>query len=206
MLDEMDKKGVKPDIVSFNTLLNGYLKKGDDRFQEIIKKISSEGLEPDVVNYNCRISKLCRDLETIKGEELLDVMISKGIQPNLTTFATIINRFCRQGDVNAAVKVFKRMKDMKKNGREGATPKPDTYVVLIRGLVDKGDFTEALAICRECLTNRFAPPFEVVRGLIDGLLKDSKIDEAKDVVAKMRMAIKGDAVDAWNKFESALSL
>ena len=92
------------------------------------------------------------------------------------------------------------------NGKDGLSPNPDTYIMLIRSLAEKGEFGHALVISKECLTKKFAPPFEVVKGLIDGLVKDSKVDEAKDFVAKMREILKGDAVDAWKKFESALSL
>nr|XP_010933276.1 pentatricopeptide repeat-containing protein At1g61870, mitochondrial [Elaeis guineensis] len=212
VLDEMAEKkrdsAVEPDIISYNTLLNGYLKKGDaDGFEEILKEIAHRGLEPNVVTFNCRISKFCKKSESFKAEELLDVMVSKGSQPNLGSFNTIIAGFCKEGDVASALRVFKRMKVMKRmNGKDGLSPNPDTYIMLIRSLAEKGEFGHALVISKECLTKKFAPPFEVVKGLIDGLVKDSKVDEAKDFVAKMREILKGDAVDAWKKFESALSL
>lgn len=200
--------GVEPDIISYNTLLNGYLKKGDDGgFEEILKKIAGRGLEPNVVTFNCRISKFCGENKSFKAEELLDVMVSKEIQPNLGTFNAIIVGFCKEGDVGSAMRVFKRMRVMKRmNGKEGVSPNPDTYIALIRSLVEKGQLGEALMICKECLTRKLAPPFEVVNGLIDGLVKDSKVDDAKDVITKMREILKGDAVDAWKKFEGALTL
>ncbi|CAL9092872.1 unnamed protein product [Musa textilis] len=209
VLEEMGKKGVKPDIVSYNTLLSGYLKKGDDdRFEAILNEIlNNKGLEPNVVTYNCRISKFCQISESCTAEELLEVMISKGIQPNSISFNTIIRGFIKEGDVSAAVRVFKRMRTVtRKNGSGSLSPNAEIYVLLIRGLIQQNEFCEALAICKECLTKKIAPPFEVVKGLIDGLLRDSKVDEARDVVAKMRTVTKHDAVDAWKKLEGALSL
>lgn len=208
VIDEMSEKGITPDIISFNTLLSGFLKNGeDDQFDEILEQILSAGLEPNVVTYNCRISKFCRNSETFKAQEVLDVMISKGIHPNLTTFSTIISEYSAEGDVNAALVVYKRMKVMKRtNKSEGASPSADMYVRLVRGLVEKGEFGEALSICQECLNNKYALPFEVVKALIDGLVKDSRIDEAKDIVAKMRTIVKGEAVNTWNKLEGELSL
>ncbi|XP_074565652.1 small ribosomal subunit protein mL103 (rPPR7)-like [Curcuma longa] len=207
-IDEMAEKGITPDIISFNALLSGYLKNGeDDRFDEILEQISSAGLEPNIVTYNCRISKFCQDSETLKAEELLDVMVSKGIHPNLKTFSTIISGYLAEGNVNAALKVYKRMKVTKsRNKSEGVPPNADIYVVLVRGLVEKGEFGEALDICQECLNNKYELPFEVVKALIDGLVKNSRIDEAKDVVAKMRTIVKGFDIDAWNKLEGELSL
>ncbi|XP_074565722.1 uncharacterized protein LOC141822189 [Curcuma longa] len=208
VIDGMAEKGITPDIISFNTLLSGCLKNGeDDRFDEILEQISSTGLEPNVVTYNCRISKFCRDSETFKAQELLDVMVSKRIHPNLTTFSTIISGYSAEGDVNAALEVYKRMKVIKRtNKSEGVPPNADIYVVLARGLVEKGEFDEALGICQECLNNKYALPFEVVKVLIDDLVKNSRIEEAKDVAAKMRTIVKGFAIDAWNKLEGELSL
>ncbi|XP_042376333.1 pentatricopeptide repeat-containing protein At1g61870, mitochondrial-like [Zingiber officinale] len=208
VIDGMAEKGIAPDIISFNTLLSGYLKNGgDDRFDEILEQISSAGLEPNVVTCNCRISKFCQNSETFKAQELLDVMVSKGIHPNLTTFSTIISGYSAEGNVNAALEVFKRMKVMKRtNKSEGVSPNAYIYCVLVRDLVQNGEFGEALGICQECLNNKYVLPFEVVKALIDGLVKDSRIDEAKDVAAKMRMIVKGSAINSWNELEGELSL
>ncbi|XP_073000795.1 small ribosomal subunit protein mL103 (rPPR7)-like [Typha latifolia] len=209
LLGEMSgREELKPNIVSYNTLLTGYLRtKDDEGFDEILKEIISRGLEPNVVTFNCRITRFCAKGESFKAEELLDVMISKGVHPNLATFNALIDGFCKEGDAAAALRAFKRMKVMKRmNGSEGVEPNADTYITLMRSLVEKGGFGEALWVSKECLAKKVAPPFEVVKGLVDGLMKESKVDEAKAVVAKMRMVVKGDAVDAWNKVEGELAL
>ncbi|XP_020094056.1 pentatricopeptide repeat-containing protein At1g11630, mitochondrial-like [Ananas comosus] len=219
LLDEMsrpDNSRPAPNVVSYNTLLTAYLKNSgegagdedlDEKFDEILHEIARRGIEPSVVTFNCRIARFCAKGESFKAEELLDVMLAKGIRPNLGTFNALIAGFCKEGDADAAVGVFKRMKAMKRrNGSDGVAPNADTYVALLRALIWKGDFEGALGICRECLARKVAPPFEVTKGLIEGLVRESKVEEARDVAEKMRAVVRGDAKDAWDKVEGELSL
>lgn len=41
------------------------------------------------------------------------------------------------------------------NGSEGVSPNADIYGFLIRGLIEKGEFDEAMGICKECLTRNW---------------------------------------------------
>ncbi|KAH0463151.1 hypothetical protein IEQ34_007733 [Dendrobium chrysotoxum] len=208
VLDEMPKKGLEPDVISYNAILSGYLNKGDKvGFDDALKEINSKGIAPNVVTYNLRILNFCKRLESFKAEELLEVMISKGTRPYLSTFNIIIDGFCKEGNLYSATRVFKRMKSMKRaKGEKGFLPNADTYVVLIRGLVDTEDFASAEEICRECLIRKYVPPFESLKVLINQLVKDSKATAAKDLVDNMRKVVKGSAVASWSKLEAELPL
>ncbi|XP_010935507.1 small ribosomal subunit protein mL103 (rPPR7) [Elaeis guineensis] len=207
LLEEMPEKGVNPDIISYNTVLSGFLKKGDEaRFDEVLKKITEKGLSPNVVTYNCRISALCGKGKSFEAEELLDVMVSKEVYPNRLSFKTLIDAFSKQGDVDSAMRVFKRMQDMKRNDGSGVSASFEMYMVLLHGLVGKGKLGPGVEVFKECLERKWAPPFETVRGLVDGLIKNSQVDEAKDVIAKMRKVVRGDAADAWKNVEGEFAL
>lgn len=209
LFDEMKmKEEWEPDIISFNSILSGYLKNEDMvGFEDTMNEIYNKGIAPNVSTYNLRMLNFCKRLESFKAEELLDLVVSKGILPNLSTFSTIIEGFCKERDFEAAIRVFERMKDMKRaKGKKGFSPSADTYVVLIRGLVDNGDFSLARKICRECLLRKYAPPFEIMKALISGLVKDSKITDAMDLADMMRKVAKGAAVDSWTKLEAELPL
>uniref|UniRef100_A0A0D9XKT8 Pentacotripeptide-repeat region of PRORP domain-containing protein n=1 Tax=Leersia perrieri TaxID=77586 RepID=A0A0D9XKT8_9ORYZ len=214
LLDEMASKRVKhrpaPDIVSYNTVLAGYSSKGDgEGFEKLLKEINDRKLEPNVVTYNCRIQWFAKKGETFKGEELLDVMESKDVAPNYLTYNALVQGYCKEGNVGLAMRVFKRMKVMKRReGRSalGVSAHSQTYVVLFRSLVEKEKLDDALWICKSCFAMKVAPTFEAVKGLVEGLVKGGKSVEAKDVVAKMNLLVKGDAKVAWEKVVGELSL
>ncbi|KAJ6839430.1 pentatricopeptide repeat-containing protein-like, mitochondrial [Iris pallida] len=203
LLDEMSKSELTvPNIVSYNTVLDGCVKHGDEvNFEKIFKIVSDRKLEVNVVTYNYRLAMFCRRSESFKAEELLAVMAAREVEPNLASFNTVIQGFCREGDVGSAVRVFRMMK-----GKEEVVPNSKTYVALIRSLVEKGEYAVGLEICKECFARKFAPPFETVKGLIGGLVKDDRSEEAKEIVAKMKGAVRGDAAEAWKKFEAELAL
>ncbi|XP_066338186.1 small ribosomal subunit protein mS86 (rPPR1)-like [Miscanthus floridulus] len=213
LLDEMTNKKLKhrpaPDIISYNTVLAGYSVQDDEEgFEKLLKEISLNNLEPNVVTYNCRIQWFSKKGETVKGEELLDVMESKGVAPNYLTYNALVQGYCKEGNVGAAMRVFKRMKVMKRReGRSdlGISAHSQVYVVLFRSLVEKEKLDDALWICKSCFAMKAAPPFEAVKGLVEGLVKAGRSTEAKDVVAKMEFLVKGDAKLAWGKVVGELS-
>ncbi|KQJ97176.1 pentatricopeptide repeat-containing protein At1g61870, mitochondrial [Brachypodium distachyon] len=214
MLNEMTKKKFKhrppADIISYNTVLAGFSAQDDgEEFEKLLKEINENKLEPNVVTYNCRIQWFAKKGETFKGEELLDVMESKQVLPNYITYNALVQGYCKEGNVGAAMRVFKRMKVMKRReGRSdlGVSVHSQTYVVLFRTLVENERLDDALWICKSCFAMKAAPTFEAVKGLVEGLVKGGRSTEAKDVVAKMNFLVKGDAIVAWEKIAAELSL
>ncbi|CAN6287926.1 unnamed protein product [Urochloa humidicola] len=214
LLDEMANKKLKhrpaPDIISYNTVLAGYSMQDDEEgFEKLLKEINARKLEPNVVTYNCRIQWFAKRGETVKGEELLDVMESKEVAPNYLTYNALVQGYCKEGNVGPAMRVFKRMKVMKRReGRSdlGVSAHSQTYVVLFRSLVEKEKLDDALWICKSCFAMKAAPPFEAVKGLVEGLVKGGRSEEARDVIAKMDLLVKGDAKLAWGKIVGELSL
>ncbi|KAG0476006.1 hypothetical protein HPP92_012847 [Vanilla planifolia] len=206
LFDEMPKRGLTPDIISYNMVLHGYLKEGNqDGFDSLLKELSRRKLEPNVTTYNCRMASLCRRRKSFQAEDLLDVMLSRKIRPNRVSFNTLIDGFCKEGDASSAMRVYRRLQLMKNEDNSAASANFRTYVVLLCCLVEKGEFDSAFEICKLCLNIKWAPPFVVVKDLLQGLIKNSMEKKAKVIVNKMRQAVKGDAIDAWKKIEGELS-
>uniref|UniRef100_A0ACD5TJA1 Uncharacterized protein n=1 Tax=Avena sativa TaxID=4498 RepID=A0ACD5TJA1_AVESA len=214
LLNEMANKKFKhrpaPDIISYNTLLAGFSAQDDaEEFEKLLKEINENKLEPNITTYNCRVQWLAKKGETFKGEELLDVMESKGVLPNYVTYHALVQGYCKEGNVGAAMRVFKKMKVMKR--REGRSDlrvsvHSLTYMVLFRSLVENERLDDALWICNSCFAMKAAPPFDAVKGLVEGLVKGGRSAEAKGVVAKMNFLVKGDAKVTWENVTGKLSL
>ncbi|KAG7017691.1 Pentatricopeptide repeat-containing protein, mitochondrial, partial [Cucurbita argyrosperma subsp. argyrosperma] len=111
-------------------------------------------------------------------------MVSKGVKPNSSSYDAIIHGYGNS---------------MLEDGH--VSPSSPIYYSLIRSMVKEGEFT-----CREIIKRRWVPQFEAMEGLVRGLVGMSKVEEAKEVVEKMKKMLKGPAVDSWGKIEAALSL
>ncbi|XP_020597219.1 pentatricopeptide repeat-containing protein At1g11630, mitochondrial-like [Phalaenopsis equestris] len=206
MLDELPKRDILPDIISYNMVLNGYLKqKNEEGFEELLKELSKKKLDANVSTYNCRIAGLCDKGRSVEAEELLDVMTSKGISPNFFSFNSLIFGFCNEGNACAAMRIFRRMQELKSKYGSAASANSATYAVLLNCLVEKGEFHSALEICNLCLSKKWAPPFHAVKGLVHGLIKNSNVKEAKNVLEEMREAVTGDSIEAWENVEGEFS-
>ncbi|KAM3753491.1 hypothetical protein ACB098_03G098100 [Castanea mollissima] len=187
---EKDNK-VLPNIDSYNLLLKGFLKNNDlVGFDGVVKEVLNKG-----------ISRLCKSKECARAKKLLDDMVSKGVKPNSASYDTIIDGFCRVGDLESAKKV---LESMLSDGY--VSPCSFPYYVLIRNAVKEGEFDLALEMCKETIRRRWIPPFEAMEGLVNGLVKMSRMEEAKEIVEKMKKRLKGSAVDSWGKIEAALPL
>ncbi|KAF7092349.1 hypothetical protein CFC21_094850 [Triticum aestivum] len=200
-----DKAGVQPDIVSCNEMLKGYLKTGDHAAFDLLLKEVTGGkrrLKPNVTTYKLRMSALCAKGRSFEAEELLDAMGANRVPPNRECFNTVIGGLCKEGEVGAAVALFKRMPEVPRHNGKGVSPNFETYIMLIEALVESNAFVPALELCKECLAKKWAPPFQAVKGLIQGLVKSRKVKHAKELGMAMKKAAKGDAKEEWEKVEA----
>ncbi|CAK9322689.1 unnamed protein product [Citrullus colocynthis] len=203
-IDELYKDDAKvvPNIDSYNILLGAYWNNEDPvGFDGIVKEISKRGLEFNLATYNYRILRLCKNKECARAKKMLDEMVSKGVKPNSRSYDAIIHGYCNVGDIESAMKVLKSMLE------DGyVSPTSRSYYSLLRSMVKEGEFDLALETCREIIKRRWVPPFEAMEVLVRGLVDMSRVEEAKEVVEKMKKRLKGPAVDSWGKIEAALSL
>ncbi|CAL5056612.1 unnamed protein product [Urochloa decumbens] len=210
VFDEMpDKAGIQPDIISCNEILKGYLNNGDGAaFDQLLKEITGpkRQLKPNVGTYNLRMSLLCAKGRSFEAEELLDAMGAKGVPPNRASFNTVIKGLCNEGEVGAAMALFKKMPEVPRQNGTGVSPNFETYIMLLEALINKSLFDPALEVCKECLRNKWAPPFQAVKGLVQGLLKSRKAKQGKEVLMAMRKVVKGDAKEEWMKVEAQFQL
>nr|CAB3504253.1 unnamed protein product [Digitaria exilis] len=120
----------------------------------------------------------------------------------LLPFNTVIKGLCNEGEVGAAMALFRRMPQVPRQNGTGVSPNFETYIMLLEALVNKRLFDTASEVCKECLRNKWAPPFQAVKALVQGLLKSRKAKQANEVLVAMRKAVKGDAKQEWIKVEA----
>ncbi|GKA00782.1 tetratricopeptide-like helical domain-containing protein [Tanacetum coccineum] len=89
------KRGIIPDVVTFNTLLNGLV-------------LEHKILEAEIFFKKLIKDKLCRwEVASKMLQEMLDV----GISPNVHTFNILVDAFCKDGRVEEAEDVINIMLD-----------------------------------------------------------------------------------------------
>lgn len=132
-------KDLSPDVVTYTTLVRGYCMKQEiDEALVVFEEMVSRGLKPNDITYNTLIKGLCEVQKFDKIKEILGGAVGgRGFVPDTCTYNTLMNAQCDAGNFDEALKMFKKMKELK------VQPDSATYSVLIRNLCQRGDFERA---------------------------------------------------------------
>ncbi|KAF2323884.1 hypothetical protein GH714_003693 [Hevea brasiliensis] len=91
VLNEMWAKGLKPDIVSFSSLIGGLSREG--KFDGAIKffhDLEGFGVKPNAITYNSIMLGLCKAQQTDCAIDFLVYMVSRGFNPTGVSYAILI--------------------------------------------------------------------------------------------------------------------
>lgn len=177
MLDELEKNGLKPDLVTFNTLLNGFYNNG--RFsdgEKIWCMMESKNVNPAIRSYNSRLRGMVHDNRISEAVNLIDEMRSKGINPDVISYNALIKGFCNDGKLEEAKWWYRELR------KNECNPDWVTYQALIPLLCEEGDLDMALELSVELFNQRFVIDPALMQRVVDGLVKEAKIEEAKELV------------------------
>ncbi|KZT05878.1 uncharacterized protein LAESUDRAFT_204018 [Laetiporus sulphureus 93-53] len=134
ILDEMQAEGPKPDIVTFNTFLRYYARKGQLKtLSEILQMIEPTGLVGDVYTFSIVLSALFK-VRDDAPEIVLNLMRKQGVEPNAATLTTIIDyqmRLQTEKGLHAALSLLGRME---RDEIPGARPNDVTYTSILTGI------------------------------------------------------------------------
>lgn len=124
----MKEHGVKPDVITFSTIMNAWSEAGlMDKCREIFNDMVDAGIEPDIHAYSILAKGYVRAREPEKAEELLTTMEESGVRPNVVIFTTIISGWCSAAKMENAMEVYRKM------GESGISPNLKTFETLIWG-------------------------------------------------------------------------
>ncbi|OMP08437.1 hypothetical protein COLO4_06474 [Corchorus olitorius] len=120
--NEMMEKGMEPNVVTYNVILNGICRRAslhpDERFDRTIRnaeklfdEMRQRGIEPDVTSYSIILHVYSRAHKPDLTLDKLKIMKEKGICLNVTTYTSVIKCLCSCGRLEEAEKLLGEMED-----------------------------------------------------------------------------------------------
>ncbi|KAF9590764.1 hypothetical protein IFM89_038291 [Coptis chinensis] len=176
MLDEMEKNGVNPDLVSFNTILNGFIKWSFSDGERIWARMEETGIVPNIISFNAKLQGLVNGSKISEAVELAKQLQSREVKPDHGTYNILIKCCCDVGNLDEAKRLYDQFL------KSDFAPNWTTYEALIPCVCEKGDFNLALKLSQECLGSNCYLNADTVQVVVDGLVKESKVEEAKKLV------------------------
>lgn len=136
--EEMREMGVKPDVVSYNCLVDVYCKGREmDKALKLVDKMREEEILPDVITYTSIIGGLGLAGQPDKARDVLKEMKEYGCYPDVAAYNAAVRNFCiakRLGDA------YSLMYEMVK---KGLSPNATTYNLFFRVFFWSNDLQNA---------------------------------------------------------------
>ncbi|KAJ0040410.1 hypothetical protein Pint_27408 [Pistacia integerrima] len=185
-LNEMIERGIEPNVVTYNVLLNGVCRRAslhpDERFERTImraEKVFDEmrmrGIEPDVTSFSIVLHVYSRAHKPQLTMDKLKLMQEKGICPSVVTYTSAVKCLCSCGKLEDAEQLLEEMEiwgDMK--GSE-VGPDLDSYTMLIHGLCEKQKWKEACQFFVEMIEKGLLPQKVTFETLYRGLIQSDML-------------------------------
>ncbi|KAL2484007.1 Pentatricopeptide repeat-containing protein [Forsythia ovata] len=177
MVDEMERSGVKPDLITFNTVLDKlYSNKRFDDGEKMWRRMVECGFLPNVRSYNARLVGLVNEKKFNEAVELISEMGKNGIRPDIFSYSILIRGYCDEGDLNGVKKWYEELV------RNECVPDRALFGVVLSCASDKGDYDWVFELCKEVFDRKRLVDARLLQNVVDGLMKDARIEEAKMVV------------------------
>ncbi|XP_022014373.1 pentatricopeptide repeat-containing protein At1g55890, mitochondrial [Helianthus annuus] len=131
---------------------------------------------PDIRSYNAKLVGLVSEKKVDEAVELFGQLGSKNVKADVFGYNAIINGCCNNGDLEGAKKWYAKLVE------SDCAPNKATFATLIRFACKVSDFDWAVELFKQTFEHKGLVDPNVMQLVIDGLVKESKTDEAKKLV------------------------
>ncbi|KAL3633574.1 hypothetical protein CASFOL_022336 [Castilleja foliolosa] len=187
LLQVMKSRGVKVNVVMYNTLIHALCKNGKvGRARSLTNEI--ENLND--VTYNILISAYCNEKNLVQSLVMLEKCFSNGFVPDIIALTKLVKILCDAGRLSEAVEVLERAEKNK------GTLDVVTYNTLLGGFVKAGKVKSACGFLKQMEMKGCLPNTETYNVLIKGLCdSEETLDRALDMFDEMkRVGVRWDFV------------
>ncbi|CAB4415893.1 unnamed protein product [Rhizophagus irregularis] len=172
LLCEMEKEGLRPDVVTFNNIIDVLIKIRDLKSViKCLKIMSSMGVRPNVMTFDTLMSGYSDLGDYDYVEKLYNKMIKMNIQPSFDTYFTLMSAYIRSGKKKQALEIKDRLSDS-----DGKSLR--LYNMLIHLYIKFNDFSMARLLFDQMSESEFKPNVVTFNTFINGYINQNNLKEA----------------------------
>jgi pentatricopeptide repeat protein len=197
---EMEKLGIKPDVVTYTTLISAFYK--DNRCvigNGLWNLMVLRGCLPNLATFNVRIQYLVNRRRAWQANSLMGMMQKLGITPDEVTYNLVIKGFCQAGYLEMAKRVYSSFH------AKGYKPNVKIYQTMIHYLCKGGDFDLAYTMCKDCMRKNWFPSVDTIHTLLEGLKKNGQLGKAKVILTLAQSRVPSFSSSQLSTLKSILS-
>ncbi|KAF5745106.1 pentatricopeptide repeat-containing protein [Tripterygium wilfordii] len=202
-LREMIAKGIEPNVVTYNVILNGVCRKSslhpEWRFERTIweaEKVFDEmrkrGIEPDVMSFNILLHVYSRAHKPQLTLDKLNLMKQMGISPTVATYTSVIKCLCSCGRLEDAEALLEEMT------RNGVSPSAATYNSFFKEYRGRNYSENALKLYRRMKEEGLcSPSLNSYNILLSMFMKLNQMEVVKEIWDEMKVSDTGPDLDSY---------
>ncbi|KAI3920330.1 hypothetical protein MKX01_000669 [Papaver californicum] len=183
VLEEMGRRGWKPNVYTHTALIDGLCKKGctEKANKLLLKLVKSENYKPNVRTYTAMISGYCKEKKLDRAEiwqftranELMEQMVEEGFNPNICTYNSFVNGLCKKGDLQEAYRMLEVAFE------RGLRADHITYTILISEHCRRSDPKKAMEVFSKMITAGCCPDIHTYKSLIRAFCRQKDVKEGE---------------------------
>ncbi|XWS15450.1 hypothetical protein CRYUN_Cryun34aG0002000 [Craigia yunnanensis] len=181
LFDLMLQRGVKPDNVTFSTLIScARVCALPDKAVEWFEKMPTHGCDPDDVTYSAMIDAYGRAGNVDMAFTLYDRARTEKWRIDTVTFSTLIKIYGISGNYDGCLNVYEEMKSL------GAKPNLVIYNTLLDAMGRAKRPWQAKIVYKEMTTNGFSPNWATYAALLRAYGRARYGEDALNVYKEMK--------------------
>ena len=146
LFERMKADGPTPDLISWNTIMGYYGRRGDMKMiSSILQGLKGSGLSPDVFSYTTILTALLKVGREDAPQLILDMMKKDGINPGAAINTKIIDQLLQEPDVKNIKAAFNILNRMEGERTPAERPNEVTYTTMLTGIYRWGSGKESEA-------------------------------------------------------------
>ncbi|KAK9699605.1 hypothetical protein RND81_08G184500 [Saponaria officinalis] len=174
--EEMKEMGVKPDVVSYNSLIDVYCKRMEiEKAYRLIDKMREEDVCPDVITYTSLIGGLGLAGQPDKARDLLTEMKEYGCYPDVPAYNAAIRNYCIAKRLGNAYELVNEMTE------KGLKPNPTTFNLFFRVFYWSNDLKSAWSLYRKMKSDGCLPNTQSCMFLIRLFKRQERVEMALEL-------------------------
>ncbi|KAK4852568.1 hypothetical protein QYF36_025081 [Acer negundo] len=177
VIEDMKSIGVSPDAITYNTLIDGYSKKGKTgklyRADAILKDMVESGIPADEFTFNILIDGFCKDRNVLAAMKVFDEMQTQGVTASLITYCSLIHGLCACGKLDEAIALRDQMMC------SGLKPDIFTYSAIIKVFCKKKMVDKARELFDDLVKQGMVPTSLMYNTLVDAYCKSRRAGERR---------------------------
>ncbi|KAF3586968.1 hypothetical protein F2Q69_00026317 [Brassica cretica] len=145
LFDQMKRDGLKPDVVTYNTLLAGFIKvkNGFPKAMELVGELPHNGIKMDGVMYGTVLAICASNGRCEEAESFVQQMKDEGHSPNMYHYSSLLNSYSWKGDYKKADELMTEMKSV------GLVPNKVMMTTLLKVYIKGGLFDRSRELLSE---------------------------------------------------------